>query len=222
MPKRNVKGGKGFKKGRKDDSAKELTAKFEGKEPGQQYGRIITVLGNRRFMCFCDDGRERMCKVRGVLCWGPKRQRMEIGDVVLISARSFDGDGSDSDERSAGASESTRVEISDIITKIPQRFWRDIRREEDIHPDFFGGVAPSAFDYDDSKKSSGRRAKDDIFGGDDESDSDDDDDDDDEGAADTIQHKKAPKWSAAAAVKPAVASRDRDDDAGDDLDVDAI
>lgn len=211
MPKRNVRGGKGFKKGRKDDSVKELTAKFEGKEPGQQYGRITTVLGNRRFMCFCDDGRERMCKVRGVLCWGPKRQKMEVGDIVLISARSFDGDGSDSDERPAATSESTRVEISDIITKIPQRYWRDIRREGDIHPDFFGGMAESAFDAEAPKKA-GRKAGDDIFADDGDS----DEEEDDEGAADTIQHKKVPKWSAAAAAA-AVA----DDDA-DDLDVDAI
>jgi initiation factor 1A len=136
MPKRNIRGGKGFKKGRKDDSDKELRMKFEGKEPGQQYGRITTALGNRRFKCFCDDGIERICKLRGVLCWGPKRQRMEIGDIVLITGRNFDG--SDSDDK--GPAVSDRVAISDIITKIPPTHWRDIRREAGIHIDFFLGA----------------------------------------------------------------------------------
>lgn len=227
MPKRNVRGGKGFKKGRKDGGAdKELVAKFEGKEEGQQYGRVVTVLGNRRFKCFCDDGGERVCKLRGVLCWGPKRQRVEIGDIVLLSERSFEGGDDSETESGAGvASSSTaRVDISDIITKIPQHFWRDIRRAGGIHPEFFGGL--SLVDAAAPKK----RREDDIFdGSDDEGDDEDDSNrsDDDEGgtataAANMIQHvrpsKRAPKWAAA------VTTDDRGDDSDHsaDLDVDAI
>lgn len=194
MPKRNIRGGKGFKKGRKDGGAdKSLTAKFEGKEAGQQYGRVITVLGNRRFKCFCDDGQERICKLRGLLCWGPRRQRVEIGDIVLISERSFDG-GEDSDTEVAAVPtvSSTRVDISDIITKIPQHFWRDIRRAGGIHPDFFGGL--SLADAAGPKK----RRDDDIFDGSDGGDGDDDDDDVD---GNVIQHKRAPKWSATAVIE---------------------
>lgn len=220
MPKRNIRGGKGFKKGRKDGGVdKELVTKFEGKEEGQQYGRVVTVLGNRRFKCFCDDGRERVCKLRGVLCWGPRRQRVEIGDIVLLSERSFDC-GNDSESEGGGmavaAPSTVRVEISDIITKIPQRFWRDIRRSGGIHPDFFSGI--SLADPAAPKK----RREDDIF--EEESDEGGTDIDSDEEGDGTIQHvrasKRAPKWSTA------VTSNDHEDedeiDGSADIDVDAI
>jgi initiation factor 1A len=215
MPQRNVRGGKGFKKGRKDNSDRELRMKFDGKTDGQQYARITTILGDRRFKCFCDDGVERICKVRGVLCWGPRRQKMEIGDIVLISERSFGDEGADSD--------SERTSISDIITKIPQQYWRDIRREAGIHADLFLGATVSMMPA--SKK-------DDIF--DDAEDGSGDDDESGEGSEDeegnTIRHvapaprsKRAPKWAAAV-------TRGDDDDGGrgandgdaGDIDVDAI
>jgi initiation factor 1A len=219
MPKRNVRGGKGFKKGRKDDADKELRMKFEGKEPGQQYGRITTALGNRRFKCFCDDGAERTCKLRGVLCWGPKRQRMEIGDIVLISARDFDAPDSDDDDRptamGTGSGSSDRVAISDIITKIPPAYWRDIRREAGIHRDFFLGAREAS--------ASTAAAGADIFDDAGDESGSDDGEDDDEAATPTIRHvggKRNPKW--ATAIRP-----DEDNDAaessdGGDIDVDAI
>jgi initiation factor 1A len=216
MPKRNIRGGKGFKKGRKEDPTKELGMKFEGKEAGQQYGRIVTVLGDRRFKCFCDDGRERVCKVRGVLCWGPKRQKMEVGDIVLISGRDFTAP--DSDDEGTAAASSTRVEISDIITKIPQHYWRDIRREAGVHPELFCGLNLTVAPTEKRKKGGDTE---DIFAEEDDSDAGDSDDSDDD-AAETIQHvshgKRQPKWAAAVAAVD-------DDDSGkghDDIDVDAI
>lgn len=203
MPKRNVRGGKGFKKGRKDDGDRDARIKFEGKDADQQYARITTILGDRRFKCFCDDGVERLCKVRGVLCWGPKRQKMEVGDIVLISQRPF-GTGEDGDH----------TDISDIITKIPHQFWREIRREHNIHPELFAGVTEPT-------TTTGKKAAqdDDIF---DDGSDDNSDEEDDEGAAETIQHiaprSRKPKWSAA------VATVDSDTEGGDhaDIDVDAI
>jgi initiation factor 1A len=193
MPTRNVRGGKGFKKGRKDDGDKDSRIKFEGKDVDQQYARITTVLGDRRFKCFCDDGVERLCKVRGVLCWGPKRQRMEVGDIVLISQRPF-GTGEDGDH----------ADISDIITKIPHQFWREIRREHDIHPELFAGVSEPT-------TTTGTK-DDDIF--DDGSDG-----EGDKGGGETIQHiaprTRKSKWSAAVAVES-------DGDNNADLDIDAI
>ena len=200
MPKRNVRGGKGFKKGRKDGGVdRNVIAKFEGKDAGQLYGRVTTVLGNRRFKCFCDDGLERICKLRGVLCWGPRRQRVEIGDIVLLSERSFDG--GDDDSETEGAAPSDRADISDIITKIPQHFWRDIRRAGGIHAEFFGGLSLS--DPSAPKK----KREDDIFDGDD----DDGSSNDEDAAANTIQHKRDPKWSANVVI---------DSDGVEDLDVD--
>ena len=99
MPKRNLAGGKAFKKGRKvptdgggDDK------RFDGLEEGQDLGRVTKMLGNRRVLCFCgSDGMERVCKIRGVLCKGPKKQRIEIGDIVLISSRDYSGGAAEDD-----------------------------------------------------------------------------------------------------------------------------
>ena len=97
MPKKNVTGGKNFKKGRKlptDGGADDK--RFDGLDDGQDLGRVTKMLGNRRVLCFCgNDGMERVCKIRGVLCKGPKKQRIEIGDIVMISSRDFSDVGDD-------------------------------------------------------------------------------------------------------------------------------
>jgi translation initiation factor 1A len=123
MPKRNLAGGKAFKKGRKvrggDDE--DGPVKFAGRETDQEYARILRSLGNRRMSCFCNDGVERICKIRGTLCWGPRKVRMEAGDIIIYSLRDFDTEG--------GA--------GDILSKVPHKFWSDVRKEAGIHPHLF-------------------------------------------------------------------------------------
>lgn len=120
MP-RNLTGGKNFKKGRKVRDDEEGPVKFNGREEGQNYARVIRALGNRRMACFCNDGIERICKVRGTLCWGPRKVRIEAGDIIIYSLRADDGMG----------------DVGDIIDKIQNRFWREIRKEVGIHPHLF-------------------------------------------------------------------------------------
>ena len=125
MPVRNVAGGKNFKKGRKireDDDGP--SSKFVGRNEGQDYARVIRAVGNRRFTCFCNDGVERICKVRGTLCWGPRKVRIDAADIIIFSLREFDTD-------SGG----------DIIAKIPQKFWKEIQKEEGIHSHLFTATA---------------------------------------------------------------------------------
>ena len=126
MPSRNLAGGKNFKKGRKvrDDDAP--SAKFIGRDEGQDYARVIRAVGNRRFTCFCNDGVERICKVRGTLCWGPRKVRIEVADIIIFSLRDFDAD-------SGG----------DIIAKVPSKFWREVQKEEGIHNHLFIAAASS-------------------------------------------------------------------------------
>ena len=133
MPSRNLAGGKNFKKGRKireDDDGP--TTKFTGRDTGQDYARVIRAVGNRRFVCFCNDGVERICKVRGTLCWGPRKVRIETSDIIIYSLREFE-------ETDSGG---------DIISKVPQKFWREVRKEINIHTHLFvsisGGEATSS------------------------------------------------------------------------------
>lgn len=107
MP-RNLRGGKAFKKGKKAKPAGEggesHVQRFEepDRAQGVDYARVLRALGNRRMLCFCNDGAERVCKIRGALCKGPKRKKIEIGDIVLVSYRAAymtaDSDTEDGDD----------------------------------------------------------------------------------------------------------------------------
>lgn len=80
----NKKGGKKFKKGKKNrfsDDKKQLIKKDP--EESQEYAQVVNPKGNGRFeLLCCDGGKERM----GTVC-GQMRKRVWInrGDLVLIS-----------------------------------------------------------------------------------------------------------------------------------------
>jgi len=79
----NAKGGKNFKKGKKNrtfDNKKQLIKKDP--EDLQEYGQVINAKGNGRFeLKCCDGGKERL----GIVC-GKMRKRVWVnrGDLVLI------------------------------------------------------------------------------------------------------------------------------------------
>jgi initiation factor 1A len=141
---RNIRGGKAFKKGKKPAAgATERVEKFSGRDADQDYARVVAMLGNRRVRCFCNDGKERICKIRGSLCKGPKKQKIEVGDIVLISYRKFTDDDSDEDEDVSGnpvevkGTGQSQSEVADIISKYSRGHWRDIRKESSIHQRLF-------------------------------------------------------------------------------------
>lgn len=151
MPRRNVHGGKGFKKGKKggtgDDD--ERAYKFNGREADQDYARVIRLLGNRRVLCFCNDGYERVGKIRGALCRGPRSQIIRDGDIVLISFREFQEEGSiggagagsgaiTAATASALTTDSGHKEIVDIMYRYGPQDLRFLRKETGIHPALLG------------------------------------------------------------------------------------
>jgi len=165
MVRGNVRGGKAYKKGKKGGNSgdrEEGGGKFAGREAGQDYARAMKILGNRRILCFCNDGIERVAKIRGGLCKGPNKKRIEEGDIVIISHRSFDdvsesGDDSDSDgapiikkavskpvPESGAVLASGRKDVVDILDKVSATHWRYVKKEEHIHrylfPTLHGGT----------------------------------------------------------------------------------
>lgn len=140
---RNVRGGKAYKKQKKHPVEAAKRDRFTGRDDGQDYGRVLAMLGDRRVRCFCNDGVERICKIRGRLCRGRNKKIISVGDIVLISPRSFIGAGSDSDsddgvKRSGGGGSDS---IWDIIDRIERDDWRAIKKEQGIHRDLFGVLA---------------------------------------------------------------------------------
>jgi len=79
----NFKGGKGFKKKKKQSSQfrqRELIIKDS--EEDQEYGQIKKVNGSGRYQVFCFDGTERLGISAGNI---RKRYRIQVGDIVLLS-----------------------------------------------------------------------------------------------------------------------------------------
>lgn len=146
---RNLRGGKAFKKGKKAPAGDaEKVEKFSGRDGDQDYARVIAMLGNRRVRCFCNDAKERICKIRGSMCKGPKKQKIEVGDIVLISYRDFAYSSEDEDDIDlSGAAVKQNAEIADIIGKYSRSHWRDIRKEPGVHHRLFiGDQEKEAFD----------------------------------------------------------------------------
>ena len=84
------KGGKSRKKGKNMQigERRELLIK----EPGQEYGQILRLLGNGRLDCNCFDGKKRVCTIRGKM---RNRVWMNAGDIILVSLREFGDDKAD-------------------------------------------------------------------------------------------------------------------------------
>ena len=163
MPAKNLRGGKAFKRGKKgggnDD---EEGGPFLEREISQDYARVVRMLGDRRVVCFCNDGMTRVCKIRGALCKGPKKQRIEAGDIVLICMREYEygigGGGHAGTSLVAGeiittqdtaVRDSGRKEIGDIVHKYNRKHWRRIRTDKDLHANLFLGLSGAAGDGDD-------------------------------------------------------------------------
>jgi initiation factor 1A len=174
MVKGNLRGGKAFKKGKKSGNPEEGEgrAKFDGLEDDQQYARVLRALGDRRMLCFCNDGVDRICKIRGKLCRGPGRQRIEVGDIVVLSFRDFEDDDSDVDETSKKVSaplssimesdNGTRAitgtaatlangkkDIADIVRKIMPMHWKYVRKETGVHKLLFPDRLAAGAEEDD-------------------------------------------------------------------------
>lgn len=130
MRKMRGRGGRGGKRGPQECAARD---RFTGKEDGQDYGRVLVMLGQRRVRCFCNDGVERICKIRGALCKRGRKKFINVGDIVLISPRDF-GDGPDSSDDEGKTDNS----VWDLIDRIEPHDWRTIKKEGGYHPHLFG------------------------------------------------------------------------------------
>lgn len=86
-----MKKGKGRGRGGSRDPR---AGQFPVCEEGQVYARVTKMLGDARVLATGTDGRERTCKIAGRM---RKREWVRIGDVVLVSLREFEAEGSKAD-----------------------------------------------------------------------------------------------------------------------------
>ena len=89
MPKNKGKGGKKFRKGKHAVGVKKPLI---FKEDGQEYAKILKILGNCRVHTLCMDGKERIAHIRGAM---RKRVWISKDDTVLVGLRDFQDEKAD-------------------------------------------------------------------------------------------------------------------------------
>lgn len=90
MPLQSGKGGKNRRRGKA--SGGEEKRELEFKDEGQQYAKVLKMLGNCRIECYCYDGVKRLCHIRGNM---RKKVWITTGDIVLVAPREFEDDKAD-------------------------------------------------------------------------------------------------------------------------------
>jgi len=81
----NIRGGKGYKSGKeKSKLGENEIIEFIEIQPDQMVGRLVKLLGDLNAMIYCQDNKQRICKI----CRSVKKSvRFELGDIVLVSLR---------------------------------------------------------------------------------------------------------------------------------------
>lgn len=90
MPKNKGKGGKNRRRGKNENEA--TKRELDLKEEGQEYAQVLKILGNGRIRCFCFDGKERLCNIRGKL---RKKVWINTSDIILLGLRDFQDEKAD-------------------------------------------------------------------------------------------------------------------------------
>lgn len=202
----NAKGGKGYKKGK---HATDSAPVFLERESDQMYGRVLRSLGNRRFRVFCNDQRERICRLCGSM---RKSDWVEEGRIVILSIRQL---GTSTTTETATKQE----EVGDILAIIDPRTYNKVRKEEGVNPVLFVGA--QEFIAEGGKKKSGVDLDDLFDRGEEQAAEDSDDSPDDETPEERkvrirIRDQARAAGRATKAVSAAAMTADGD------LDVDAI
>lgn len=114
----NTKGGKGYRKG-KNTTAENVKMLEWDADKGQMIGRTLKKLGDRRFNVFCNDNKNRICKLAGSI---RKNQWVDEGALVLIGIR---GLGTSTTERGA--------EIGDILALVDTGIYGALKKQEGMN-----------------------------------------------------------------------------------------
>jgi translation initiation factor 1A len=112
----NVKGGKGYKKGK---GSREL--EFVEAEEGQLYARVTKILGSCNLIVYCNDNEKRLAHIRGKL---RKRVWINVGDIILVTTREFEKH----DDETAIDPALVKMERCDVIAKYDHDMWGRLKK----------------------------------------------------------------------------------------------
>ena len=120
-----MKGGKKYKAGKQVETTSEF---YEVNwSDGQTVGRVLKALGDRNLLVFCNDTKERICHIRGAI---HKRDRITVGDIVLLSIRA-DG---------MNVTQSTQKDKGDILIKYEREQHKNLKKLPGVNPSLFTAI----------------------------------------------------------------------------------
>jgi translation initiation factor 1A len=137
----NNKGGKNYKKSKHSSEAPILYERADD----QMYARVVKILGNCNVLVYCNDGRERICHIRGSM---RKRTWISTGDVLLVSIRDY------------GKEDPTNIGRGDVCAKYDSSVLSKLRqRDATINPRLFENLNANTvveeeggFEFDENAK----------------------------------------------------------------------
>ena len=116
----NLRGGKAYKKLKgKSNSDEPQNVVYIDKEEDQLVGRLVRLLGNLNTLIYCQDNKQRICKIRSSI---KKRVKFEVGDIVLISLR-------DCEVSTAEQKNGVRADRGDIIAKYSPHQYEQLKQD---------------------------------------------------------------------------------------------
>lgn len=121
----NQKGGKGYKKGKHTGEVDLKMIDWDEKD-GQMLGRVIKSVGNRRFRVFCNDNKERLCRLAGAI---RKSQWVNEGTVVVLSLRDLSS--------SSSSAVSNADDLGDILQVVDPGLYGKLKKMNGINPNLF-------------------------------------------------------------------------------------
>jgi len=125
----NKQGGKGCKKGKNAKEDDDILMVECKDNEGQMFGRVIKVEGDRRFRIFCNDSKERICRLAGTIRRG---DRVEKGGLVLISIRDLSFTTTKTIEEDS--------KVGDIIANVDPRLYGKVKKLDGINPLLFVNI----------------------------------------------------------------------------------
>jgi translation initiation factor 1A len=117
----NLQGGKKYKSSK---HAQEPKVEIHEVGEGQMVGRVVKNLGNRRMLVYCNDTKERICKLRGAL---RKKIWINVGDIILLSLRDL----------ASGTTGTSENNTGDILAKYDTSILSKLKKEDGMNPKVF-------------------------------------------------------------------------------------
>jgi initiation factor 1A len=137
----NVKGGKGYKRGKHSTTEEKMIEWNEAE--GQMIGRVIGVLGSRRFNVYCNDNKTRICRLCGSM---NKSDWINKGAIVLIAQRSLSTSTTGNNGKDIGGNNGKDIggnngkDIGDVTHVFDTFFYKDLKAMPTTNPVLFTQV----------------------------------------------------------------------------------